>query len=182
MKLAIEKSISYADCIRNLSWPDNGTSYRKIKSFIEEHSIDISHFDRYHSNRSRRKYELVEKACPVCGRLFKTKASSPREKITCSYACANTHFNGIARNVNEDKLTYRTICFRHHGKKCIVCSEDKIVAVHHMDGNHDNKSPENLIPLCPTHHGYWHSRYRSEIEETVLNYVENFLKEKNDNE
>lgn len=176
IEAAISNSYTYSDCIRNLKWPDNGSSYRKIKLIIKNNAIDISHFDRYHRNKERRKYNVIKKTCPICGKKFDTLDGHPQEKTTCSYSCSNTYFNGIVRNVNEDNLNYRTICFRHHGKQCIICGEKNIVAVHHMDQNHGNKSPENLIPLCPTHHGYWHSKYRSEIEDAVIGHINDFIR------
>ena len=56
----------------------------------------------------------------------------------------------------------------------MVCGEDKIVTVHHMDGNHQNNDITNLVPLCPTHHQYWHSKYRNLIREKVELYLKEF--------
>ena len=44
--------------------------------------------------------------------------------------------------------------------------------VHHFDHNHSNNDPTNLVPLCGTHHGYMHSRFRHLIEEQVNSYHE----------
>lgn len=57
----------------------------------------------------------------------------------------------------------------------MICGEDKIVTVHHWDFNHGNNEPSNLIPICPTHHQYLHSRYKVLIEEQVNVYREMFL-------
>lgn len=46
----------------------------------------------------------------------------------------------------------------------------KIVEVHHYDGDRNNNELSNLIPLCPTHHRYWHSKHRSEIKDLVDNF------------
>lgn len=32
----------------------------------------------------------------------------------------------------------------------------KVIHIHHMDGNHQNNDPSNLIPLCPTCHKIEH--------------------------
>jgi 5-methylcytosine-specific restriction endonuclease McrA len=72
--------------------------------------------------------------------------------------------------IDWKESAYRTTCFLHHEKKCVVCGEDKIIDVHHYDENKNNNSTENLIPLCPTHHRYWHSRYRSLIQKKVDHY------------
>jgi len=91
-------------------------------------------------------------------------------KGTCSYSCSNTYFRHL-RNKPENYKQYQTICFHHHGKKCIVCGEDKIVAAHHVNENHDDNRPENLVPLCPTHHSYMHSRYKIEIQPIIDKYI-----------
>ena len=48
--------------------------------------------------------------------------------------------------------------------KCVICEFDKIVDLHHLDHNHLNSSPTNLIGLCPNHHKMIHSKkYQKEI-------------------
>ena len=119
-------------------------------------------------------YEPIEKDCPICGTKFTTGKDSPREKITCSHSCANSYFRSGVNNPNWKENSYRTTCFHFHKKECIVCGENKIVEVHHLDENNKNNSPNNLIPLCPTHHQYWHSRYKEEIEQIVIDYITKF--------
>lgn len=113
----------------------------------------------------------VEKTCPICEKTFSGIKSQIKKQITCSYACSNKYFRTGRNNGNWNEDRYRTTCFEHHEKKCIVCGEDKIVAVHHYDHNHNNNSIDNLVPLCPTHHQYIHSQYRDEIVNIVENYV-----------
>ena len=43
-----------------------------------------------------------------------------------------------------------------------------------MNEDHSDDRIENLVPLCPTHHQYMHSRYKSEILPKVEEYVEKF--------
>ena len=119
-------------------------------------------------------YEPIEKDCPICGTKFTTGKDSPREKITCSHSCANSYFRSGVNNPNWKENSYRSTCFHFHKKECIVCGESKIVEVHHLDENNKNNSPNNLIPLCPTHHQYWHSRYKEEIEQIVIDYITEF--------
>ena len=109
--------------------------------------------------------------CPVCDKLFVPNKGKTRTKITCSYSCANKKFRSGPNNGIWKDDVYRTTCFFHHKKECVICGENKIVAVHHYDENHDNNSPENLVPMCPTHHQYMHSRYKVDIEHIVTNYV-----------
>jgi hypothetical protein len=141
-----------------------------INKLIEKYDIDISHF----GYKRPLKWEKINKECPVCGKEFEAQKGHPREKMTCSYACSNSHFRSGKDNPNfkNGKYNYRTICFLYHEKKCVICGEDKIVGVHHLNEDHQDNRPENLIPLCPTHHSYWHSNYKSEIEQRVLDYIE----------
>ena len=129
------------------------------------------------------KYPKIKKTCPVCGSEFETRLGHPREKTVCSHSCANTYFRSGRSNPNyrtDDKLTgaakYIKICFRYHAKKCVCCDETNIVEVHHYDGSKKNNSPENLVPLCPTHHQYWHSRFRYLVESKVDEYIVEFKK------
>lgn len=107
----------------------------------------------------------TKKECPVCRTLFNGNAT------TCSYACSNKHFRTGPNNGNWKGNSYRTIARIHHEMKCIICGEDKIVSIHHYDHNHNNNEPKNLIPLCPTHHQYLHSRYAKEILPMVEEYI-----------
>lgn len=47
---------------------------------------------------------------------------------------------------------YRPLCFKHHGNSCVHCGADENVEVHHIDGDRDNNSPENLRPVCKSCH------------------------------
>jgi len=114
--------------------------------------------------------------CPVCNGV-----KNNLKNYTCSNSCANTYFRSGINNPNFNEYSptaYVKICFSHHKKECIICGENNIVAVHHYDENHSNDSPENLIPLCPTHHQYFHSKYRSLIENKVDEYRNDFIKNK----
>lgn len=107
-----------------------------------------------------------QKACPVCTTMFTGSG------VTCSYSCSNKHFAHIR---NKDKrLGYQALCFRYHGKKCLVCGEDKIVAAHHVNEDHNDNRVENLVPLCPTHHQYLHSRYKDEVQPFIDKYVSEY--------
>jgi len=75
---------------------------------------------------------------------------------------------------NWKQDAYRSTCFLYHKKQCIICNESNIVEVHHYNENHDDNSPENLVPLCPTHHTYMHSRFKTTISSIVDEYVNNF--------
>ena len=159
----------------------NTKTYNKIKKYIKDNNINISHFPENPANIGRIKYPKIIKICPICENEFETKSGHSREKIVCSHSCANTYYRTGVEHPNhksDDELTgeakHRTICFRYHEKKCVCCDERNIVEVHHYDGNKKNDKPENLVPLCSTHHRYWHSRFRYLIKLIVDEYVKNF--------
>ena len=122
-------------------------------------------------------YKNFAVTCEACNTEFEVKEREKlfpsKEKYFCSRNCANsTGGKAKAKKHHYDEVaTYTTIVWRHHEKKCVICGEDKIVAVHHLNENHNDNDPKNLVPLCPTHHQYMHSRYKEEIEYIVNDYV-----------
>ena len=117
------------------------------------------------------------KECVVCGtQLVK---QDHKKSVTCSHACSNKYKPRGNVNLVESRdsiKNYRSRCFKAHKKACIICGESNIVEVHHLDEDKHNVKPENLLPLCPTHHQYWHSKHRTLIYNKVMHYVEEFLK------
>jgi len=175
----VKESISYSEVARKLGYKYiNGIVIKKIKNIISKNNCNYDHFRK----GIKSKYQCIQKNCPVCGKIFETLKEHKREKQTCSYACSNTLFRSGPDNGNwkEDGTcrgnSYRSTCFYYHQKKCIICDEKKIVEVHHCDENKKNNSPDNLIPLCPTHHQYFHSRYKYIIEDQINNYINNYIK------
>lgn len=174
--VSIETCYCYQDVIILLKLSINGRNLKLVKEYILLHNLDISHFDR---NKKNRKYKVINVICPICLKEFLTKEHCTQQQKTCSYSCANTYFrSGInSPSYKEDTaVNYRTLCFRYHKKECIICKEDKIVSVHHYDENHDNNEISNLVPLCPTHHQYVHSRYKHLVQDQIDSYILKFKK------
>ena len=136
-------------------------------------------------NKQRAHERLIERfgnvidftvKCDTCEKEFvvreREKLFPSKNEYHCSRKCANAK-GGRAKSSKyhtDDKAHYTTVCFRHHKKECIICGETNIVEVHHLDGDKTNNNPSNLIPLCPTHHKYWHSKFRPLIKSQVLDY------------
>jgi hypothetical protein len=181
MEEIIKNCKTISEAVRNTLGYDNGRTRKKFLSIVEEQNLDITHL------RSKPLlYERVIKECPVCGKEFEDLVGHPRQKTTCSYSCSNTHFRSGENNPNYKEIKdvrssnkYRRICFEQHKPECIICGENKIVSVHHYDENHENNSIENLIPLCPTHHQYVHSRYKNDVIDTINKYREEFISKNN---
>jgi hypothetical protein len=123
------------------------------------------------------KYKTYHVSCQGCSKTYEVKERSgsfPSKKYYfCSRNCANS-VGGKAKAEKyhyDEVATYTTVAWRYHEKKCIACGEDKIVAVHHLNKIHSDNDPKNLIPLCPTHHQYVHSRYKYLVEEKINLYL-----------
>ena len=62
----------------------------------------------------------------------------------------------------RNKIDIKT--YQKTTKKCIICDFDKVVDIHHLDGNKQNNSESNLIGLCPNHHRMINNyKYRFEV-------------------
>lgn len=171
---SIAAAYGKCDAIKRLGLPMNGTGCRLVDALILKFEIDTSHFD---PSKQNRRYERVIRQCPACGDSFTTSVGSSSEKITCSHACANTYFRSGANNPNfkpDTESKHNVVCWRYHERRCVVCGESNIVEAHHYNGDHADNRPENFVPLCPTHHQYWHSRFKNLIEARVDEYVEMF--------
>ena len=166
----IKTSKTKSEAIRKIYGYYNGRTQLKFKNFVIENKINIDHLKSKPS-----KYEKILKICPVCNSEFETKVGNREEKTTCSYSCSNTYFRSGTSNPNWKDDSYRSTCFKYHNKECIICGENKIVTVHHYDKNHNNNEPKNLIPLCPTHHQYVHSRYVDEVIDIIDKYRDDFI-------
>ena len=173
IRKAISRSHCWSQVMIELGFPtaSGGTAQRIREIICAKHQIDIEHFDPKKKNR---KYSSITKICPVCGSEFETNEGQKGEKTTCSRRCSNTYFRSGAANGNykDDSIAaYQTVCWRHHKHECVVCGEKLMVEAHHHNGKHDDNRPKNFVPLCPTHHQYWHSKHRHLIEEIVNAYV-----------
>lgn len=172
-----------------------GVEFPKATKYVNQ-SLKLS-WKHFCSSTCRQAAQTkkIELSCGTCGAPVITQQNRLRGSksgyVFCNKSCAVKYNNRILRSgINHPNHQiavrrrlngeggddhYRTIAFAHHDKECVVCGENKIVEVHHLNGNHDDNRPENLIPLCPTHHKYWHSKWRCLIEEKVRAYQETFF-------
>jgi hypothetical protein len=107
----------------------------------------------YCSNCYRRlawKRKLI--TCKACGRKRPHKAFG---------LCGSCHIR-----LHHYEKTLRYNAMKHNSielekleeitKKCVCCGFDKIVQLHHLDGNKENKSDGNMVGLCPNCHKMIH--------------------------
>jgi hypothetical protein len=172
-KNIVDKSNSKSDICKYMGLKLNGSGFRKVTEMLKTHNVDISHFDFGRSKLI--KHNRFKKKCPVCSSEFEVvEVPGRKNKVTCSYSCSNTYFRSNVNNPNWKESSYRSTCFVYHKKECIICGELNIVDVHHYDEDRTNNSPENLIPLCPTHHMYVHSRYKSLVISSIDSYLQSW--------
>lgn len=101
---------------------------------------------------------LTEYKCLHCEKPFLDSLSRGRKY--CSKSCVNK------QSKSEWKAKFTTVrrnmITRGHIQKCEKCSYDKfpkILGVHHIDGNRENNSLENLMVLCPNCHSIEHMKH-----------------------
>jgi hypothetical protein len=103
--------------------------------------------------------EWVDKVCPTCNSQFRVKAKYVRrgEGKFCSVRCGvinSNHARGPAATKAALNAIARRLWIERHGglrPSCTQCGFSP-ADIHHEDGNRFNNSPENLIPLCRSHH------------------------------
>ncbi len=102
--------------------------------------------------------------CKNCGRV------RPHHSFGLCNTC-NTRLNHydkvLAYNAKKSfGLDLET--FKRFTKECVACGFNRIVELHHLDGDKDHNSKENLIPLCPNCHKMIHSyAYFREIRDLL---------------
>lgn len=167
------------DCLTyNELRKQTGICLLRLKRIINDNNISIKHFTpgKGKSTRGTKSTRFIKRVCPVCDKIFQTTERYPA--TCCGHACANTHFrknwNEKSEKAGEGAYNkHRKICFRHHGRKCIICNETVAVDAHHIDGNHKNDDPGNLVPLCANHHRYVHmKRHHHHIDKAIKNFLQ----------
>lgn len=101
LQKATETSNSYSDLCCYFDYSQNGKRIKYFKNLIEKYKISTDHWDW---RKKTRKYEWIEKECPICGKKFTTQKGIKGEKTTCSVGCSNTFFH---RHTEESKEKIR---------------------------------------------------------------------------
>ena len=139
--------------------------FLKPERFMKENNDN--HFCcRQHANLYKSTKQKV--ICSVCDDEFYTNpARIKRSKsglFFCSRKCKDegqkitSGIKGVwpaHYGTSNGRWTYRKISIEHYGAICECCKYNEhieILQVHHIDGNRENNSIENLIVLCPNCH------------------------------
>lgn len=144
---SIQDCFSFTDIVKKFNYKYNGRITKLIKEYTIQEGIDTTHFKPL-------KYKQIEKTCPICNSLFKVKQGESKEKVTCSRACANSHFRSGKNHPNwkDESTRYRTKVEINSCERCGYNAYLEILQVHHKDRNRQNNNVENLEVLCPNCH------------------------------
>ncbi len=122
------------------------------------------------------------KKCFTCdAEVYKSKKAllgSKSKKFFCGKSCQTIWRNSVVNigsnhpNWIDGRYTHKNILTKSNAPKvCLLCkSEDaRIMAVHHIDGNHINNQIENLIWLCHNCHflSHHHEKEKNELMQTL---------------
>jgi ribosomal protein L37E len=102
--------------------------------------------------------------CKNCGRMRPHKAFG-----LCAGCHMRLHHYNKVKQYNVKKEHNITLeLYTEITQKCACCGFDKLITLHHLDGNKKNNNPKNLIGLCPNCHKMIHSyQYYEEIKEKL---------------
>ena len=98
LEQAVKNSHDWTELCLKLGKKRSTHTARAIRKNIEEHKIDISHFDRYFKTKQRRIHPIVKKTCPICREFFEVASGGRREKTYCSSKCSNALSLGNRRS------------------------------------------------------------------------------------
>ena len=125
---AVKNNYCYRDVLRELSIPVSGNNTTTLKRKIQQYNIDISHFTFRPSKRLSIKNVTIER---YLNNEIKISSAKLKERL-----------------LNEGLKT----------NKCEKCGLSEwngmplVIQLHHIDGNRNNNSLDNLEMLCPNCH------------------------------
>ena len=108
--------------------------------------------------------------CDTCGEIFSRKNSALKKSRSgyrfCSRACKDKAsridgIKGINKSIKHGKYVNYRRHFSDEDLKCARCGYNEFaicVDVHHIDENHLNSNPDNLMALCSNCHRAYHAR------------------------
>lgn len=140
------------------------------KDFYTKPSWIIKGYGKYCSMLCKRKAQKTGQIvkCSICGKeTYKTLKAlrlSKSQKYFCGKSCQaiwrNSEFVGKKHaNYITGKSSYKSILSRNKVPKiCSLCNtnDSRVLAVHHVDGNHYNNEIKNLAWLCHNCHHLVH--------------------------
>ena len=142
------------------SWTKIGihqhTGKRTVQKVLRHHMIHCLHIMQEPSNK--RPQRVIWK-CPVCGKEMILPPKEAKRRKYCSSQC----FASVPRKrkPTSEKRKFRMSSewrrtrknrISNFGHTCPITLEIESLDVHHIDNDHTNNTPENLIPLSRLKH------------------------------
>jgi hypothetical protein len=139
---------------------------KQIANALGRTYSSIAHYKQKINNGFKypQKYRnLIEVKCSFCKNNLKRRADikSPSGRYFCNNVCKNMFYAKSIEDLNNwNKITNKMI--KIFGKKCWLCSYDKIIQGHHLKekSNGGENKCYNCFLCCPNHH--------SEIHEGII--------------
>ena len=109
-------------------------------------------------------WKSKEIKCKSCGRIRPHKAFG-----LCAGCHVRLHHYDLTKSYNAKKWHNISLeKLRELTKVCASCGFEKLITLHHLDGNKKNNSDLNLVGLCPNCHKMIHTyRYYQEVKEML---------------
>jgi hypothetical protein len=111
------------------------------------------------------KRKKVQVFCSLCKKEFERQLCKVREKNWCSRACKEKDqcIGGplALPHYDSGQASYRERALRHYGKTCDRCGyyeHERMLDVHHIDGNRKHNKILNLRVLCVWCHALYTRR------------------------
>jgi len=113
----------------------------------------------------KQQYKRKEIICKDCGR----KALHQAKGYCCSCYNRVFHHDRLLNYKSMKVFGLDIVSYMEKTKKCLSCDFDKVVELHHLDGDRKNNSGANLVPLCPNcyrllHHGSYFKEIIANLE------------------
>lgn len=105
---------------------------------------------------SKAKSKKIERKCVACEKIFHIIPSILTKSgggTYCSQNCRLHHWNEKSLNAQMPG-SYRENAWKVFDKKCYDCNlaDERLLVIHHIDGNRKNGLISNLIPVCHNCH------------------------------
>lgn len=127
IKQVVPNCINLTEVLQVLEIPRQGNNSKTLRNILDSNAIDYSHFTgraRNYNNKTVPIEEYLSNAKSIGTYALKEKLIKVGLKQNCCECCGISEWRG-------KKLT---------------------IQLHHIDGNHNNNSLENLQMLCPNCH------------------------------
>lgn len=140
---------------------------RTFQTYCSRECMLSAQYKKHSEKRSELRKEMFDasdkkRTCPVCSTEFELTKNNPQKIYCCKKCKAKAN-----RILALDKARFggnKKAVLERDGYKCVLCSGDNRLAVHHKDmsGTTDNPNNDidNLIALCNSCHTMLHMQLK----------------------